>query len=233
MYRNIFRKLVLPSCAACTITIVQDKNCETRSYVKKSDVKDEMKSNLKSAKLIRNLPTPKLAIQPNEKRKNVLSWEDYFMGIAVLSAQRSKDPITQVGACIVNDKKRIVGIGYNGMPDLINYDNDTKLPWGKKSSNYEETKHAYVCHAEMNAIVNKNSASLEGCTLYVNLFPCNHCAKLIIQSGIKEVIYYSDKKKDKRETKAAKIMFEAANIRCYQYKTSQPKIKIDFESINN
>jgi len=133
MYRNIFRKLVLPS-YACTFTVV---NCETKSHVK-SDVKDEMKSNLKPAKFTRYLPTPKLAnsdFQTNEtekyvheKRKNVLSWEDYFMGIAFLSAQRSKDPATQVGACIVNDKKRIVGIGYNGMPDLNNYDNDEKLP---------------------------------------------------------------------------------------------------------
>ena len=105
------------------------------------------------------------------------------MGIAFLSAQRSKDPVTQVGACIVNEEKRIVGIGYNGMPNKCD---DDKFSWSKdKTLALHERKHAYVCHAEMNAIINKNSASLKNCTIYVSMFPCNECATMIIQSGIK------------------------------------------------
>ena len=167
---------------------------------------------------------------PSQKRKDYISWENYFMGIAFFSAQRSKDPVTQVGACIVNEEKRIVGVGYNGMPDRC-HDND--FTWGKgENLELHETKHAYVCHAEMNAIMNKTSASLKNCTIYVSLFPCNECAKIIIQSGIKKVVYYSDKKKDQSSTKAAKLMFRAADILCKQHKTTIPHFEIDFESIN-
>ena len=108
------------------------------------------------------------------------------MGVSFLTAQRSKDPCTQVGACIVNEKNRIVGLGYNGMPNRCS---DDDLPWGKDRENKLNDKQFYVCHAEMNAIMNKNSASLDGCRIYVSLFPCNECAKLIIQSGIKKVLY--------------------------------------------
>ena len=166
----------------------------------------------------------------DKKRENVLNWEDYFMGIAFLSGKRSKDPVTQVGACIVNDEKRIVGIGYNGMPEGCH---DDDFPWTKnKDLRLDERKHGYVCHAEMNAILNKNSVSLKGCKLYVSLFPCNECAKLIIQSGIKEVIFYSDKRKDKPDTKASKKMLRAAKVKYRQHETAQTTITIDFDSIN-
>eukprot|EP00794_Sanderia_malayensis_P007377 gene7377-8197_t len=146
---------------------------------------------------------------PSVKRSDYLSWPDYFMAIAFLSAQRSKDPSTQVGACIVNDEKKIVGIGYNGMP--LGCDDD-KMPWGREGDSIMDTKHAFVCHAEMNAILNKNSADVKRCTIYVALFPCNECTKLIIQAGIKEVIYYSDKYHDRPEMAASRKMLDMAKI---------------------
>ncbi|KAG7392201.1 hypothetical protein PHYBOEH_006455 [Phytophthora boehmeriae] len=114
------------------------------------------------------------------KRTDYLSWDDYFMSVAFLSAMRSKDPSTQVGACIVNPEKKIVGIGYNGFPNGCD---DDDLPWARESATNSplDTKYPYVCHAEMNAILNKNSTDVKGCTIYVALFPCNECAKLIIQ----------------------------------------------------
>jgi dCMP deaminase len=127
-----------------------------------------------------------------QKREDYLSWDDYFMGVAFLSAMRSKDPSTQVGACIVSPEKKILGIGYNGFPWGCS---DEELPWERKGS-FLETKYAYVCHAELNAILNKNQSDIKGATLYVALFPCNECAKLIIQSGIKEVVYIGDKYHD-------------------------------------
>lgn len=151
------------------------------------------------------------------------------MGIAFLAAQRSKDPATQVGACIVNDEKKIVGIGYNGFP--MNCDDD-KFPWTKDSSDPAENKYMYVCHAEVNAILNKNSIDVKGCTLYVALFPCNECAKMIIQSRIKEVVYVSDKHAEKPHTIGAKKMFDAAGIKYRQFTPKHPKILIDFEKIN-
>ena len=119
-------------------------------------------------------------------RTSTLSWDDYFMSIAFLSAMRSKDPSTQVGACIVNNENKIVGIGYNGFPRGCD---DDKLPWSRIGNTSLDTKYPYVCHAEMNAILNKNEANITGSRMYVALFPCNECAKLIIQSGIKEIIY--------------------------------------------
>ncbi|CAB3225221.1 unnamed protein product [Arctia plantaginis] len=151
------------------------------------------------------------------KRVDYISWQDYFMAVAVLAAKRSKDPKRQVGACIVNDEKRIVGIGYNGMPNGCS---DDEFPWGSK-------KHHFVCHAEMNAIVNSNSV-VKNCTIYVSLFPCNECAKIVIQSGIKKVIYLSDKKAYKDEYKASRKMLNAAKVELEQYKTNQNKIEIDF-----
>ena len=126
------------------------------------------------------------------------------MYIAFLSAMRSKDPSTQVGACIVNDENKIVGIGYNGFPRGCN---DAKLPWSRTGNTSLDTKYPYVCHAEMNAILNKNEANITGSRMYVALFPCNDCAKLIIQSGIKEVIYLDDKYHDTEQTKASRILF--------------------------
>src|SRR6056297_3639038 len=133
-------------------------------------------------------------MRSDDKRENYISWDDYFMGIALLSAERSKDPATQVGACIVNEDNKIVGIGYNGFPIGCS---DEKLPWGKNKNRGLDTKFPYVVHAEQNAILN-STTKLKGCRMYVAYFPCNECCKLIIQSGIKEVIFmhWDDQEKD-------------------------------------
>ena len=115
----------------------------------------------------------------NEKRTDYLSWDQYFMGVALLSAQRSKDPGSQVGACIVNQDNRILSVGYNGMPTGCQ---DDQMPWSREGG-FLESKYAYVCHAELNAILNNDGGSLKGTRLYATLFPCNECAKAIIQSG--------------------------------------------------
>lgn len=142
------------------------------------------------------------------KRTNYISWDEYFMGVAYLSAMRSKDDSSQVGACIVNQKNRIVGIGYNGLPIGCS---DDDFPWEREGS-YLETKYPYVVHAEPNAILNA-TVPLEGSRIYVTLFPCNECAKLIIQSGIKEIIYLSDKYAGTDSDKAAKRLLTAANVK--------------------
>ncbi|KAG8234818.1 hypothetical protein J437_LFUL015219 [Ladona fulva] len=162
------------------------------------------------------------------KREDYLDWCDYFMSIAFLAAKRSKDPCTQVGACIVNDDKKIVGVGYNGMPLGCS---DDEFPWGKKDRFGLNNKYLYVCHAEMNAILNKNSSDVRNCTIYVALFPCNECAKIITQSGIKEVVYMSDKNAHKVETIASKRMFDAAGIKYRQHKPKSKQIVIDFDEI--
>ncbi|XP_050544740.1 deoxycytidylate deaminase [Daktulosphaira vitifoliae] len=166
----------------------------------------------------------------NEKRKDYLSWDDFFMATAFLAAKRSKDPVTQVGACIVTPEKKIVGTGYNGMPIGCN---DDDFPWGKSSSSKIDNKYFYVCHAEMNAVLNKNSADVRDCTIYVALFPCNECAKIIIQSGIKEVVYLSDKYSYKLEMIAAKKMFNASGVKYRQHIPSTQKLVLDFSEINS
>ena len=137
-----------------------------------------------------------------------ISWEQYFMGVALLSAKRSKDPATQVGACIVNEDKKIIGIGYNGFPNGIS---DSDFPWGKTDENPLNNKYPYVVHAEPNAILN-STTSLKGATLYVTLFPCNECTKLIIQSGIKHIVYLNNKYKDTDSIIASRRMLDAAGI---------------------
>ncbi len=159
------------------------------------------------------------------KRINYISWDEYFMGIALLSAKRSKDPNTQVGACIVNEEKKIVGVGYNGFP--MGCDDD-ELPW-EREGEFLETKYPYVCHAELNAILNSISRDLRGCTIYVALFPCNECAKAIIQSGIKEIVYLSDKYKDTDIVIASKRMLNQANIRLRKLDITLSDITIHFE----
>ncbi|XP_076467051.1 deoxycytidylate deaminase-like isoform X3 [Babylonia areolata] len=160
---------------------------------------------------------------PSHKRtEGVLSWKEYFMSVAFLSAKRSKDPLTRVGACIVNEDLRIVGIGYNGMANGIK---DDEMDWSK------EGKRLYVCHAEMNAIVNKIQADVRGCTMYVSMFPCNECAKLLIQSGIKKVVFYSDKKHDKDYTAAARKLLKKAGVETEPYK-NVTKVVIDFSEID-
>jgi len=140
-------------------------------------------------------------------REDYIDWQTYFMGIAYLSAKRSKDPVTQVGACIVNDMQRIVGIGYNGLPYGCD---DAAFPW-EKSEDLTQSKHGYVVHAELNAILNARG-SLQGCTLYVTHYPCHECAKAIIQSGIKKIYFASNERADKPESKAAAKMFGAAGV---------------------
>lgn len=144
-----------------------------------------------------------------QKLATPINWDEYFMGVAVLSSKRSKDPCAQVGACIVNPDKRIIGIGYNGFPIGCS---DSEFPWGKDSENELETKYPYVVHAEPNAILNCTS-SLKGATIYVTRFPCNECAKLIIQSGIKEVVYSQNKHPDEASFVAARNMFAAVGIK--------------------
>lgn len=163
------------------------------------------------------------------KRMDYLSWDDYFMAVAFLSAQRSKDPSTQVGACIVNAEKKIVGIGYNGFPWGCD---DEALPWDRKAESVLDTKYPYVCHAELNAILNKNAAELKGCSLYVALFPCNECAKLIIQSGIKEVVFVSDKYHDEPLFVASRRMLDMAGVKYRQHVAKKNPITVDFRDVD-
>ena len=159
------------------------------------------------------------------KRQDYISWDEYFMALAILSSKRSKDPSTQVGACIVDENNKILSMGYNGMPIGINDDNIT---WEREGS-FLDTKYAYVCHAELNAILNYKG-NLTGSKIYVYLFPCNECAKAIIQAGIKEVIYACDKYKDTDSTKASKFMFEKAKVECIRLKPRAEKIEISFKT---
>ena len=158
------------------------------------------------------------------KRKDYISWDQYFMGIALLSAQRSKDDHTQVGACLVNDHNKILSVGYNGMPIGCS---DDDMPWEREGDDPLETKYVYSTHSELNAILNYNGGSLAGAKLYVSLFPCNECAKAIIQSGIKEVIYDSDKYADTPSVIASKRMMDAAGVRYHQYHRTGRKIEIE------
>lgn len=157
-----------------------------------------------------------------KKRDNYITWDEYFMGIALLSAERSKDPATQVGACIVNDQNKILSVGYNGAPVGFN---DDDINWAREG-NFLDTKYPFVCHAELNAILNF-SGSLKGSRIYVALFPCNECAKAIIQSGIKEVIYACDKYADTDGVKASKKMLNACGVKCREYKKSGKIINIE------
>ena len=154
------------------------------------------------------------------KRKDYISWDEYFMGIALLSAQRSKDPNTQVGACIVSDDNRILSIGYNGAPRGLD---DDSMHWDREGG-FLDTKYAYVCHGELNAILNYRG-DLTGSKIYVALFPCNECAKAIIQAGIKTVVYDDDKYKDTPGVIASKRMMDAAGVRYYRYQRTGRKIE--------
>lgn len=148
-----------------------------------------------------------------QKRQDYISWDEYFMGVAQLAGFRSKDPNSQVGACIVSGDNKILSIGYNGFPVGCS---DDEFPWSREGEPYD-SKYFYVTHAELNAILNYRGGSLEGSKVYVTLFPCNECAKAIIQSGIKEVIYYHDKYADTPAVKASKRMMEASGVRYRQY----------------
>lgn len=143
-------------------------------------------------------------------KNDILAWDDYFMSLAHLSAKRSKDPNTKVGAVIVNNKQRVVGIGYNGFPRTLHSQNDEDYPWEKQGTTLD-TKYAYVVHAELNAILNANQA-VDGCKIYVSLFPCNECAKAIIQAGIVEIVYEDDKYFMEDSVKASKLMLKNAGV---------------------
>lgn len=156
------------------------------------------------------------------KRQNYISWDEYFMGISLLSAQRSKDSNTQVGACIVSKDNKILSVGYNGMPTGCM---DDDMPWSRDGA-FLDTKYPFVCHAELNAILNHAAGSLTDSRIYVSLFPCNECAKAIIQSGIKEVVYWQDKYADTDGVKASKMMFRMAGVKMRQYIPSDREITI-------
>ncbi len=160
----------------------------------------------------------------SEKRQDYISWDEYFMGIAKLSALRSKDPNTQVGACIVSEDNKILSMGYNGMP--IGCDDD-EFPWNRDSDDPYDNKYYYSTHSELNAILNYRGGSLEGAKIYVTLFPCNECAKAIIQCGIKKVIFDDNKYEDTSSVKASERMFKSAGVEVEQYSRSNEKIEID------
>lgn len=149
----------------------------------------------------------------SDKREDYLSWDEYFMGVAMLSAMRSKDPHTQVGACIVSANNRILSMGYNGFPNGVS---DDEFPW-RREGDPLENKYFYATHSELNAILNYRGGSLEGAKMYVTLFPCNECAKAIIQAGIRTIVYDSDKYALSPSTIASKRMLDAAGVRYYQY----------------
>lgn len=157
--------------------------------------------------------------------KDWISWDEYFMGVALLSSYRSKDPSTKVGACIVDQHNKIVGVGYNGFP--IGCD-DELLPWDREGA-FLDTKYPYVCHAELNAILNSNF-NLRDCRIYVALFPCNECAKAIIQSGIKEVIYLEDKYKNEDNVIASKKMLRMSGVKLTQLEMQRESITINFKA---
>ena len=158
------------------------------------------------------------------ERKDYISWDEYFMGVAILSSMRSKDPNTQVGACIVSDDNKILSIGYNGLPRGCS---DDEFPWNRDNEDPYQNKYFYTTHSELNAILNYRGGSLEGAKLYVTLFPCNECAKAIIQTGIRTVVYESDKYALTPSTRASKRMFDAAGVRYYHYNATGRKVEID------
>lgn len=160
------------------------------------------------------------------KRSDYLSWDEYFMGVAKLAAMRSKDPNTQVGACIVDHNNVILSTGYNGLPVGCS---DDEFPWARKAEREEDTKYPYVVHAELNAILNAGGKDLRGSRIYVALFPCNECAKAIIQSGISEVVYLSDKYRDSPNNVASRRMLQIAGVKLTRFTPGISSITIDFE----
>lgn len=157
------------------------------------------------------------------KRNDFISWDEYFMGVAHLSGMRSKDPNTQVGACIVSEDNKILSMGYNGFPCGCS---DDVFPWEREGEELD-TKYPYVTHSELNAILNYRGGSLEGTKLYVSLFPCNECAKAIIQAGIKTVVYDSDKYRGSSSNRASKRMFDAAGVKYVPYSRTGRQIHIE------
>ena len=157
------------------------------------------------------------------ERNDYLSWDAYFMGIAILSAQRSKDPGTQVGACIVGADNKILSVGYNGMPIGCA---DELMPWARDGAPMD-TKYLYVCHAELNAILNYSGGNIRGATVYTTLFPCNECAKALIQAGVKRVVYLSDKYSDSDSVQASKLMFKMTGVAFDKYEMTNRSISME------
>ena len=161
----------------------------------------------------------------SNKRIDYIGWDDYFMGVSLLAADRSKDPSTQVGACIVSDDNRILSTGYNGFPQGCS---DDDFPWNR-DERLGETKYNFVVHAELNAILNAGGKSLVGSRIFVSLFPCHECAKAIIQSGVKEVVYLSDKYNGTVSDNASKRMLQAAGIKLTKMKPTKAQIVLNFD----
>ena len=161
----------------------------------------------------------------SNKRNDYIGWDDYFMGVSLLAAERSKDPSTQVGACIVSDDNRILSTGYNGFPQGCS---DDDFPWNRDKS-LGETKYNFVVHAELNAILNAGGKSLVGSRIFVSLFPCHECAKAIIQSGVKEVVYLSDKYNGTESDTASKRMLNAAGVKLTKMKPTKAQIVLNFD----
>ncbi len=157
----------------------------------------------------------------SDKREDYISWDEYFMGVAILSGMRSKDPSTQVGACIVSEDNKILSMGYNGFPKGCS---DDDFPWCREGDPLDN-KYYYSTHSELNAILNYRGGSLEDAKIYVSLFPCNECAKAIIQAGIKTIVYDCDKYADTPSVIASKRMLDAAGVRYYQYKRTDRKVE--------
>ena len=159
----------------------------------------------------------------NHKRKDYISWDEYFMGVSMLSGMRSKDPNTQVGACIVGKDNRILSMGYNGFPNGCS---DEDFPWDREGDALE-TKYPFVTHSELNAILNYQGGTLQNAKMYVTLFPCNECAKAIIQAGIKTLVYDCDKYSDTASVIASKRMLNAAGVRYYKYDSTGRTVQIE------
>jgi len=158
------------------------------------------------------------------KRTDYISWDEYFMGVALLAAHRSKDPNTTVGACIVSPEKKILSTGYNGFPRGCS---DDEFPW-EREGEPNETKYPFVVHAELNAILNAGGQSLKGATIYVDLFPCNECAKAIIQSGIKRIFYLDDKYAETDGVKASKLMLKAAGVEFARLEPTRKTLTLNY-----
>lgn len=161
----------------------------------------------------------------SDKRNDYIGWDDYFMGVSLLAADRSKDPSTQVGACIVSTDNRILSTGYNGFPQGCS---DDDFPWNRDES-VGETKYNFVVHAELNAILNAGGKSLVGSRIFVSLFPCHECAKAIIQAGVKEVVYLSDKYNGTPSDNASKRMLNAAGVKLTKIKPTKSRIVLNFD----
>ncbi|MDD2970963.1 MAG: dCMP deaminase family protein [Lachnospiraceae bacterium] len=159
-----------------------------------------------------------------DKREDYISWDEYFMGVSKLSGLRSKDPHTQVGACIVSQDNKILSMGYNGFPMGCS---DELFPWAREGATDLDTKYAFVTHSELNAILNYRGGTLEGTKLYVSLFPCNECAKAIIQAGIKTIVYDSDKYAGTASNTASKKMLKAAGVECRKYESTGRKVTLE------